>query len=117
MVIAINKYTPLGVALKTRSPHPLSTKCSHWLNPPCPCEHTINFKTEVFCTQKYGRPQLKTTPPPLSALDNTPCCRSFYEQPFTIIWKGILKRNFCVVSEFFYIFKIVSTIKQPPQNF
>jgi len=36
-------------------PSPLSAKCPHKLNPPCPCGNTINFeKSEVFYAKKCG---------------------------------------------------------------
>jgi len=52
-------------------PPPLSEKCPHWLNPPCPCGYTINFeKSYVFCTKKCGRSHPKK---PLSPLfENCP---------------------------------------------
>jgi len=50
-------------------PFPLSTKCPHWLNPPCPCGHNINFeKPEGFCTKKCGFPHPFVHK--MSALDN-----------------------------------------------
>jgi len=50
--------------------------CPHWLNPPCPYGHTINFeKSVVFCTKKCGRPHLKNPPPPPH------CGRLFWTSP------------------------------------
>jgi len=36
-------------SLKTPS---LSAICPHWLNPSCPCGHTINFEITEFLTSK-----------------------------------------------------------------
>jgi len=42
---------------------PLSSKCPHLLNLPCPCGHPKNFeKPEVFCTKKNADVRIWRTP-------------------------------------------------------
>jgi len=62
---------------KNWHPPTLSEKFSHWLNPPCPCGHTINFKKfEVFCSKKCGCPN-----PPLSEKCPLTLQTSFMDSP------------------------------------
>jgi len=48
---AVHKGRPLKNA-KNQPPPSLFAKCPLWLNPPCPCGHTINFEKSEFLNQK-----------------------------------------------------------------
>jgi len=59
--------------------------CSHWLNSPCPCGHTINFKiSEVFEPKSadvriWRTPLVRKIPPWTNPL--SPDCGVFYGRP------------------------------------
>jgi len=89
-------YGPSIKDVRTKSrktaPAPLSAKCLHWLNPSCPCGHTITLeKSEVVSTKNCGRSHLKNLSPlvhKMSALDKPVSPLSadvFYGQPFTFV--------------------------------
>jgi len=80
---------------------PLSEKCPHCLNSPCPCGHSINVKkSEDFCIKKWGRPLLMNPLPPCPLWTNLLYPDVFYGQLlskclllFIFLWKLILTNH------------------------
>jgi len=82
------------VRTKSRKIDPLSAICPHWLNPPCPCGHTINFEKSVFAP-KSADVRVWRTPFPLVRTGQTSptlTADALYGQPLRV---RSLKKQIC----------------------
>jgi len=72
------------------TPHPLCTKCPHWLNLPLSVRTHYKFWKIRFCTKKCEHPHLKPLVYKMSALGNPPDCGRL----LWIALKEVLNPNF-----------------------